>query len=145
MKEKDQFAAIAHVRFNGRLKVMLITSRDSKRWVIPKGWPKPGMAPHKLAALEAYEEAGLEGKIAREPLGSFKYQKKMDDGSEVPCKVAVYPLEVTAQHLEWPERMQRDCIWVEARKAAGMVDEKSLRDLILKFADEADQGRVAAG
>ena len=86
-----QYAALPYTLDEGRIKVMLITSRETGRWVIPKGWPKRGVKPFRLAALEAFEEAGLRGRIAEKAFGHFRYDKLMDDGSKVRCDVGVYP------------------------------------------------------
>ena len=128
-----QYAALPYTLDAGRVKVMLITSRETGRWVIPKGWPKPGVKPFRLAALEAFEEAGLRGRIAEKAVGHFRYDKLMDDGSKVRCDVGVYPLLVENQANDWPEKDERRCKWTAISKAANLVDDKGLAELLREF------------
>ena len=86
------------------MEVLLITSRDTGRWIIPKGWPLKGKAPHKAAAREAREEAGIVGKINKRPLGSFFYEKRLKRGKIVVCEVQVFGLKVKRQKASWPEK-----------------------------------------
>ena len=97
---------------------MLVTSRETKRWVLPKGWAEAGLAPHELAAKEAFEEAGLVGKVEREPVGTYRYEKRLHGGRTVPCEVGVYPLWVERQLDDWPERGQRKTQWFTLAQAA---------------------------
>jgi len=90
---------------------MLITSRETRRWVIPKGWPMRGLKPHRAAEREAYEEAGLKGHIGKVAVGTYAYEKRLANGVAVPCEVSVYPLQVTSQRKRWPEMSQRDGRW----------------------------------
>jgi 8-oxo-dGTP pyrophosphatase MutT (NUDIX family) len=66
-----------------RTEVLLVTSRDTRRWIIPKGWPQKGKAPHRAAAREAFEEAGVVGAVGRRPVGSFAYEKRFKNGRVV--------------------------------------------------------------
>src|SRR5262249_48004872 len=105
--------ALVPVRGNGqqaqqRSGVMLVTSRETRRWIIPKGWPHKGKAPHHSAAREAFEEAGVVGAVRRHPLGSFAYEKRFKNGRVVLCEVHVFPLKVRRQNKQWPERRQRE-------------------------------------
>lgn len=113
--------------------VLLISSRETKRWVIPKGWPIPSLSPPDSALREAFEEAGVGGQIARKPAGHFGYMKRMKDGTEVSCSVEVFPLEVMVQHREWPEQGQRDARWFKRDEAAAAVDEPGLAAIIRKL------------
>lgn len=130
---RQQFAALPFRTDNG-LQVMLVTSRETRRWVLPKGWPIKGLKPHSVAAREALEEAGLTGKMAKEPIGSYRYIKRMRNGAAMPCEVGVFPMEVEKQRRNWPERDQRTTSWFALADAAGLVDEPELRDLLLGFA-----------
>ena len=113
---------------------MLVTSRETRRWIIPKGWPIAGVEPHNLAALEAMEEAGLLGRIGDKPIGSYHYDKKRGDGSIVSCTVDTFPLEVEQQMPTWPEQDERRTQWFPAEEAASQVREPELRELIRKLA-----------
>jgi 8-oxo-dGTP pyrophosphatase MutT (NUDIX family) len=131
--QRQQFAALPF-RKKPSLQVMLVSSRETRRWVLPKGWPIKGLKPHAVAAQEALEEAGLLGKIAKQPIGSFHYIKRMPNGAALLCAVDVFPFRVEKQRKNWPERDQRTAGWFDIREAAELVDEPELRDLILGFA-----------
>ncbi|WP_114954286.1 DUF47 family protein [Sphingosinicella terrae] len=152
-----QFAALPwRVDPDKGVQVLVITSRDTGRWVIPKGNPMPRLKGHETAAREAHEEAGIDGHVSAVPIGHYEYEKRRRSGPDATAFVTVYPMLVTRQHHAWPERHQRTLRWLEPRKAAMAVDEPGLRELILalgenpqKFADGAavDMGghRVARG
>src|SRR3954469_23673081 len=126
----------------GRLRVMLITSRESRRWVIPKGWPMRGLKPHRAAEREAYEEAGLEGRIGKVAVGVYAYEKRLPNGPAVPCEVSVFPLQVTSQRKRWPEMGQRDGRWLSPDEAAELVQEEGLQHLLRGFNPSAGAKRV---
>lgn len=132
---RQQYAALCY-RFKkktGELEMLLMTSRDTGRWVIPKGWPMSGKLSHEVAAREAYEEAGVRGKVEATSLGFFTYPKVMKDGLTVPCKVQVYPLAVTELAKNFKEKGERTLEWVSCNEAVRRVREPELRDLILGF------------
>jgi 8-oxo-dGTP pyrophosphatase MutT (NUDIX family) len=133
MKPRTQFAALPTAVRAGQLQVMLITSRETRRWVIPKGWPEPNHSPSELAAREAYEEAGIVGRIAPVPLGSYRYDKRLTARKAVPCVVEVYRLEVERELADWPERRQRDRRWLRPSEAAPLVAEAGLAELLLRM------------
>lgn len=129
-----QFAALPWRRLgDGGVKVLVITSRETRRWVIPKGWPMPGLAPGLAAAQEAYEEAGVVGDPGSEPIGAFGYDKRLRSGRNQPVKVLVFPLEVLVEQLAFPEQGQRDKLWTSPAEAADLVDEPELKALIRAF------------
>lgn len=111
---------------------MLITSRDTGRWVVPKGNPIRGLAPHEAAAEEAWEEAGLRGFACAAPLGEFGYGKRRRRG-EIWTTIALYPFAVIEQSAEWPEQHQRQTRWFTLAEAAAAVDEPDLAALIAGF------------
>ena len=116
------------------LELLLVTTRQTKRWIVPKGWPIKGLRPAKSAAREAFEEAGVRGKVGAKPIGLFTYDKLLaDNGVVVPCEVKVYPLLVTRQSESWPEYEQRLVQWVEPSKAMSLIKEQGLRTLIMAF------------
>ena len=94
------------------------------------------MKPYRLAAQEAFEEAGLRVRISETAVGHFRYQKLMDDGSEVQCDVRVYPLLVESQANDWPEKDERRFKWAAISKAASPVDDKGLAQLLRDFRPE---------
>jgi 8-oxo-dGTP pyrophosphatase MutT (NUDIX family) len=116
------------------LEIMLVTSRETRRWIIPKGWPKGGMPPHDAAAEEAFEEAGVAGKVSKRPIGSYSYDKILQKGDITRCSVQVFALRVTCQHKRWPEKQERQIVWYTAAQAARRVREPHLRRIIRTFA-----------
>jgi 8-oxo-dGTP pyrophosphatase MutT (NUDIX family) len=121
-----QVAALPVRRHEGRaLEVLLITSRETGRWVIPKGWPMKGRKDHEAAAQEALEEAGVVGRVQKTPLGEYLYLKRLDDHFEL-CRVAVYRLDVERQRKKWNEMAQRRCGWFSIDEAVGLVLEPGL-------------------
>jgi 8-oxo-dGTP pyrophosphatase MutT (NUDIX family) len=134
VSEKDlnfQFAALPYRQLPDSIfEVMLITSRDTGRWVIPKGWPSEREAAWDCAAREAHEEAGLVGEIQKRPIGSYHYKKLLDNGLPVWCTVEVFALAVTERLESWPEQGERVGRWFSLADAANAVDERELGDLI---------------
>lgn len=113
--------------------MLLITSRDTGRWVIPKGWPMEGKLCHEAAEREAYEEAGVKGKAGAERVGFYIYDKAMDHGLKVECMVQVYPLVVLEMLKNFPEKGSRKMEWVSFEEGASRVAEPMLKDIILRF------------
>ncbi len=134
-RRQVQYAALPF-RVNGktRTEVMLVTSRETRRWIIPKGWPHKGKAPHDSAAREAFEEAGVIGAVGKQAVGSFPYHKRLKNGGVTVCEVHVFPLRVRRQSKEWPEREQRDVKWLSAKEAAETVKEPMLGEIIRRLA-----------
>jgi 8-oxo-dGTP pyrophosphatase MutT (NUDIX family) len=131
---RAQFAALPwRVAETGGVEVLLATSRDTRRWVIPKGWPMKGRKPHIVAAIEAAQEAGLHGRVEKTKIGEFHYEKRLKGDATVLCLVEVFPLRVTGQRKKFPEKGQRAIHWFPYAVAAEQVDEPELRDLILAF------------
>lgn len=112
---------------------MLVTSRETKRWVVPKGWPIPGAKPHASAAREALEEAGVRGNADADAIGAYHYDKRLKNGTHARCKVQVFPLEVKSQRKRWREKGERKARWFTALKAAEAVQEPGLRRLLRKL------------
>jgi 8-oxo-dGTP pyrophosphatase MutT (NUDIX family) len=129
-----QYAALPWRDSGGKLEVLLITSRQSKRWILPKGWPIEGLSPQASAAQEALEEGGITGRIAPAVLGSYHYFKRLKNGVSVPCKVVVFALEVTRLRRDWPEKADRTLRWCTPQEAANAVTEAELKLLIRRFA-----------
>ena len=128
-----QYAALPFRYLHG-LEVMLISSRETGRWVIPKGWPMKGRKPHAAAAREALQEAGLVGQIGKRSIGCYHYVKRLKNGAPMVCTVEVFPLMVTRQRQRWREQNQRVVRWFPAEEAATMVEEPELQSLIDEFA-----------
>jgi 8-oxo-dGTP pyrophosphatase MutT (NUDIX family) len=130
MELARQIAALP-VRYShdGLVLVLLVTSRETGRWVLPKGWPWPDCEEWMIAAQEAREEAGVLGAIHPASIGSYKYDKRQPTGA-VSVQVAVYRLEVTEELATWPECNQRKRSWFTLTKAAAVVEEAELKNLI---------------
>ena len=128
---RSQCGALCWRMHRGRVEVLLITSRDTGRWVIPKGWPMAGLTAAEAARKEAWEEAGAEGRIAHDPIGLFAYDKQRLPKEPLPCMVSVFPLRVTRLADKFPERGERRRKWFSAAKAAQKVAEAELRALML--------------
>lgn len=118
---------------DGAMQILLITSRDTGRWVIPKGNPIKGLAGHRAAELEAYEEAGIHGIACPAPLGRYRYDKRRRKGGAREATVEVFPLAVTGQMTHWPEKGQRELRWFSVPEASRAVDEPDLQSLIATF------------
>ena len=130
----NQYAALPYrLDQAGKLEILLITSKERRRWVIPKGNPIRSFLNYETAAREAFEEAGVEGGIAPEPVGDFRYLKRRRSGGEVPALVTVYPMLVTRQAKHWPERGERELRWFPPEAAAEAVEEPGLKVIILSL------------
>ena len=114
---------------DGHLRVLLITSRETQRFIIPKGWPMKGRKDHQAAAIEAREEAGIIGRVHKKPVGSYAYWKRQV-GRFVYCKVKVFALEFHHQLPDWREKGQRRGAWLRMEHAIDLVDEPGLRTLL---------------
>lgn len=134
--ERSQYGALCWRAHRGQIEVLLITSRDTGRWVIPKGWPMAGLSPDIAAAQEAWEEAGVSGQVSNQPLGFYAYDKVVKLGQTLPCAVAVYPLRVDRLAANFPERSERRRKWFAAAKAARKVAEPELRAILLTLDDD---------
>ena len=131
---RTQYAALPwRRRSDGAVEILVITSRESRRWVIPKGWPIKALKPGPSAAQEAFEEAGVLGQTARKSLGIYHYDKRLRTGRLQHVRVLVYALEVREERAAWPELGQRDKRWTTPADAASLVDEPELKALLVKF------------
>ncbi len=115
------------------LEVLLITSRDTGRWVIPKGWGMKNKTDAQAAAIEAQEEAGMKGAVGKRPIGVYHYSKTLKSGTVAVCQVAVYPLAVKRQVKKWKEQGQRRLQWFSPLEASTQVAEPELAALIAGF------------
>lgn len=127
-----QVAALCFRR-NPRVEILLVTSRETKRWVTPKGWPMTDRPDYAAAATEAFEEAGVDGVISEAPIGAFRFTKTLKRGGSRALAADVYALEVIKLRDDWPERGERTRGWFTPEEAAAAVDEADLADLIRVF------------
>jgi 8-oxo-dGTP pyrophosphatase MutT (NUDIX family) len=128
---RPQVAALC-LRGSGEdLRVLMITSRGTGRWIIPKGWPIPGKTGAQAAMTEAWEEAGVKkAKINPDPIGSYGYDKITDDGGAIPVQAQVYVLTVEKLVDDFPEADERKRKWMRPKRAAKLVAEPELRDIL---------------
>ena len=130
MDAKRQVAALPVVKSrDGETRVILMTSRETRRWVIPKGWPMKGLKNHEAAAREAFEEAGLLGKIQKTPIGTYDYFKRMPQSFTL-CDVDVYLMKVSEQLDDFPEKGERSIEPVPLQEAVNRVDEAGLKAIL---------------
>ncbi len=116
--------------------VLLVTGRNSGRWMIPKGWPMRGKSLAKAAAQEAFEEAGVKGTISTKPLGSFRHVKQHLIFRPLEVNILVHSLSVKRELAKWPEEGQRERRWFTLDEAVTSVDSEELGRLILQLKDK---------
>lgn len=114
----------------GEIEVLLITSRQRGRWIVPKGWLVKGRSDFRSAALEAFEEAGVVGEIYPHPIGDYEYIKRWVDGSVQHRRVTLFSLHVRGTLINWPERGERKRRWVTFDEAVELIVEPELIRLV---------------
>lgn len=132
-EQRSQFAALCYRLVRGKPEILLISSRGTGRWIVPKGWPMPDRTPAASAAQEAWEEAGVKGQTLEQCIGLYSYDKEMEEGDDLPVLALVYPLRVTSLATDFPEAGQRRRKWFTPKKAASKVDEPELARLLRDF------------
>ena len=138
VKEKvfHKIGALCFKLVDKKLKILLITSRRSRRWIIPKGWKIDKMSDRKSVALEAWEEAGVQGRVSHRSIGTFYYRKRTSKNDYLTCAVKVFALEVRASKKKFPERGQRKLKWVCSSTAVEFVIEPELKTLLKNFSNQ---------
>lgn len=130
---RTQFAALCYRIVKDKPQILLVTSRGSGRWIVPKGWPMDGVTPARAAMTEAWEEAGIEGESLDFCLGMFSYLKYIGTGTRLPCAVMVYPVRVRSLSADFPEAGTRQRKWFSRKKASRAVAEPELAQIIKNF------------
>lgn len=125
-----QVAALAYRLRDGATEVLLVTARDTRRWMTPTGWPVKDLAPHESAARQAYQAAGVTGRACAAPMGFFIYEKRLRSGMTLACRVVVYPVAVEQQQADWPEKRQRETRWAAPADAARLVCNLDLQKIL---------------
>src|SRR5262245_48350183 len=133
MMKSKQVAALPYRIGDSGPEILLITTRTNGKWSIPKGWPMKGRKAHAAAAIEAFEEAGVVGRIGRRRLAKFHHRKEMGR-REIVCAVEIFPLAVKQTFNRWPEKLQRRRQWFSGKQAARRIEHKELRRAIIDFA-----------
>ncbi|WP_020040585.1 NUDIX hydrolase [Salipiger mucosus] len=131
-----QVAALCFRRDGERLEILLITSLETRRWILPKGWPKTGFDAGGVALEEAWEEAGVKPRGGKPRLiGRYRYDKRLRGGIPLPTDVDVFAIETEKLYDTYPEVGRRERRWMSPQDAAEAVDEPELKDLLAN-ADE---------
>lgn len=130
---RTQFAALCWRQKDKSIETLLVTSRTTKRWILPRGWPVDGATPAEAAAAEAWEEAGVTGRVNATCLGVYSYSKRNGPHAGLPCMVAVFPLKVKVKADDWPEAGQRKRKWFTLKQASALVAEPELKQIIRHF------------
>ncbi|NTJ11699.1 NUDIX hydrolase [Rhizobium lusitanum] len=135
---RSQFGAVCFRYKDGgeEFEILVITSRESGRWIIPKGWPIKGKKPHEVAAIEAWEEAGVRGTVRKRTIGRYTYLKDLDDANVAPCIVEMFQIEVKEVRADFKEQGQRILNWVTPSEAARRVREIELKSLLVHFSPQ---------
>lgn len=142
-KGTRQCAALPFKEEGGETLVMLITSRETGRWILPKGWAEKRLTEPELAAKEAYEEAGIIGQVSETPISCYHYTKRMQVETRE-CAVNIYPLRVTQLLDDWKEAHQRRRAWFTLPQAALQVDDGELVTILLNLAAPKSLSRYVA-
>ena len=119
---------------DGSISVLLITSRTNGKWMLPKGWPMKGLSEADAARQEALEEAGVEGSIDSQAIGSYRYSKLFSDGSSTPGQAVIFALAVSRERKDWKEKDQRQRRWMSPSEAAEAVHESDLARFLIDLA-----------
>ncbi|MDS9466519.1 NUDIX hydrolase [Paracoccus sp. MBLB3053] len=132
-----QVAALCLDSSNG--KVLLVTSRGTGRWIVPKGWPMPGISLADAALQEAWEEAGVRGKVNQNSIGRYKYDKEQDRGFSIPIEVHVYQVDVKSLADDFLEVKERKRRWYKPERAAELVAESGLKEMLRALPSKREQ------
>lgn len=141
---RQQYAALCF-RYTGsgeEIEILVVTSRTSARWIIPRGWPMKRKKPHEAAAIEAWEEAGVRGRVRKDAVGRYTYLKMLHNGDVVPCVVDVFQIEITGEETSFKERGERLLEWVRPDEAARRVREIELKSLLVDFRPRGKRKRL---
>jgi len=130
---RTQFAALCYRIKREKVQILLVTSRGTKRWIVPKGWPMDGKTPAECAMIEAWEEAGVRGAASDACIGVYSYARIREGEVSLPCLAMLYPVKVKSLRDKYPEHKDRKRKWVSLKKAAKMVDHRELGKLITGF------------
>lgn len=128
-----QFGALVYRIRNNQPQILLITSRGQQQWLIPKGWPMEGIKPHKAAAQEAWEEAGVRGRIFKQSLGMLRHTKDRNTPRATKTRIIVFPMEASKVASKFPEAKQRRRKWLSCKKAAARIANPELAKMVRDF------------
>ncbi|WP_245544326.1 NUDIX hydrolase [Oceanicola granulosus] len=129
---RTQFAVLPWRVVDGKVRICLVTSRGTRRWILPKGWPMDRTTPAEAAAIEAWEEAGLSGEVDHQPLGLYSYRKLIGEDA-IPVIAVVYVMRVIDIADDYPESDQRKRKWLSRKKAADRLEDPELSHIVRHF------------
>jgi 8-oxo-dGTP pyrophosphatase MutT (NUDIX family) len=129
---KRQAGAIPYTVVQGEVVFLLITSRGSGRWIFPKGDQIQGLEPWDAAAQEAMEEAGIEGEVDPRPLGVYRTFKTLAIRRRV-IEVELYPLRVTRQFDDWPEKSHRHRHWAILPETKRLLSDQQIAQMVIRL------------
>ena len=129
---RAQVAALCYRIKDGKLQVCIVTTRNTGRWILPRGWPTHKHTAHDGAAIEAHEEAGVRGRVFANAVGTYAYDKPLDVGI-APVLVVVYAIRADKVAKTWPEKDQRKRKWLPPKKAAAKLTEPGLKQIVANF------------
>jgi 8-oxo-dGTP pyrophosphatase MutT (NUDIX family) len=134
-----QAGVIAYRILKGKVQILLVTSRETRRWIIPKGNIAARSTPARAASREAYEEAGVKGPIVNPiPLGIYTYFKKLRSGGSRAATVEVYLLKVKKHLKKWPEKRERSLAWMSTTEAMELIEEPGVVPLLARLRELED-------
>lgn len=140
----QQYGAVCfrYLGDDDKVEILLVTSRQSRRWVIPKGWPIRRKKPFETAATEAWEEAGVQGSVRKKPIGRYTYLKELGHDVVSPCMVDLFQIEVKRLTDDFKERGERVLVWVSPDEAARRVRELELKSLLVSFRPHRPRAKI---
>lgn len=139
-RERVQYGVVPYrLAENGQPEVLLITTRETRRWMVPRGWLIKKLGPLGAGMREAFEEAGVVGD-GGPPIGSFRYLKRLRSGESQAVRVELFAMAVNEQADDWPERAERIREWYPHRRAAELVEEPELRELLASLPERLASG-----
>lgn len=131
MNELKQVAVLPwRIQRHGEPKILLITSREQERWILPTGWPEEGSPPLATASREAFAKAGLIGDMSPVPVTTYRYVKSVDDGSKASCRVAVFGMKVRGTLIQWREKGKRQRQWFSPQAAADRIGDLPVAEFL---------------
>jgi 8-oxo-dGTP pyrophosphatase MutT (NUDIX family) len=143
-KSTTRYAALPFRRSHGRWEVLLVTTRRSGRWIVPKGRPVKGCTPARTAKIEALEEAGVTGAVSRKSIGAFEMKSRFAGPKAKASRIELFPLSVRRQHESWLEEGQRSRRWMTIRQAVNTVHPEGLGELLAAFGQELRRRRAGS-
>lgn len=146
VRKARQVAALPwRLAAGGGLEFLLVTSRTSKHWLLPKGWPIPGKSGLESALQEAFEEAGIHGTGPDRPLARYPFIKVLHDETELACTMSVYGVDKVTELTEWPEQAERERMWFTQAEAVSIAFDFNLSLFLSSVTYDGKRKRLRLG